>query len=45
MAFKDYGDLVGDGLTEQDFRDYIYRNYREVAEVWWGQDALQERDI
>ena len=35
MAFRDYGDLVGDGLTEQDFRDYMWSNYREVAEAWW----------
>lgn len=35
MAFKEYGDLAGDGLTEQDFRDYMWGNHREAAEVWW----------
>lgn len=35
MAFEYLCDFAEDGLTNADFRDYMWGAHREVAEVWW----------
>ncbi len=34
-AFKELGDYVADGLSEQDFKDFMWESHREVAVEWW----------
>lgn len=35
-AFKELGDLIDEGLTQEMFREFMHEEHSEIAVEWWS---------